>query len=210
PQLTRRGRRPRVGINASRATIILRITAEGANEHQALDAMEPTAGLIYEKLGSLIFGEGDDRLQDAVARLLKKKDKTLATAEWGTGGLVADWLGELEPAGGVYHGGVVVRSSHALSEVLGVSPAVLQRHSAGSAEATGAMAAGCRAKFGADYGLAVGRFPLPGPGAAAHFALATPEGVRAHAHPYANHPELLRVFCAKIALNLVRLELLAR
>ena len=55
--------------------------------------MEPTAATIRECLGSLVFGEEDDELEDAVVRLLAERGRTLATVEWGTRGLLANVLG---------------------------------------------------------------------------------------------------------------------
>ena len=81
PDLIRRGRRPSVGITVSDATITLRITADGATADECLAAAEPTAALIRESLGSLVFGEEDDELEDSVARLLAQGNKTLATIE---------------------------------------------------------------------------------------------------------------------------------
>ncbi|HEV2971974.1 MAG TPA: molybdopterin-binding protein [Pirellulales bacterium] len=92
PDLIRRGREPQVGITVSGATITLRIAATGESREACLAAMEPTVDTIHDCLGDLAFGEEDDELQDAVIRLLAAKGKTLATAEWGTGGLIADWL----------------------------------------------------------------------------------------------------------------------
>ena len=42
PDLIRRGRRPTVGINASRTTIILRVVADGDSEAECDAAIEPT------------------------------------------------------------------------------------------------------------------------------------------------------------------------
>ena len=84
PDLIRRGRRPTVGITASKATIILRIAAEGATEEECYAAIEPTVDTIRQCLGTLVFGEEDDQLQDAVVQLLRQQGKTLATAECGT------------------------------------------------------------------------------------------------------------------------------
>jgi nicotinamide-nucleotide amidase len=94
PDLIRRGREPQVGITVSGATITLRIAAMGVNPEACRAAMAPTIATIYECLGNLIFGEEDDELQDAVIRLLAERRQTLALAEWGTGGLIADWLTE--------------------------------------------------------------------------------------------------------------------
>ena len=88
PDLIRRGRRPTVGITASQATITLRIAAEGATEEECFAAMEPTVATIRQCLGTLVFGEEDEQLQDAVVKLLRENQKTLATAECGTAGLI--------------------------------------------------------------------------------------------------------------------------
>jgi len=216
PELIRRGQQPRVGINASEATIILRIAAEGASETEALAAIEPTARLIRQKLGSFVFGEGDERLQDVVIQLLEQQGRTLATVEWGTAGLVASWLGDADrarndgaPANG-YLGGVVVRTETALRDLLDVPRTTAERHPPENTEIAAAMARACRERFGADYGLAVGRFPPPGAEAAVHLALATPGGVQTHTHPHASHPAMRRTLCAKVALNLLRLKLIGK
>jgi len=212
PDLIRRGRKPRVGINASKTTIILRITAEGATEEACYAAMEPTVATIRKCLGDLVFGEDDDELQHAVTRLLRQQGKTLATAEWGTAGLVSDWLGDLAEAVGYYLGGMVVPGETSLTRALDVPAELIARHSAAGGEVARAMAGRCRERFGADYGLAVGRFPEFDASAAepkpVFMALATAEGVRVKAFPFAGHPATLKIFCAKRALNLLRLEML--
>jgi len=202
PDVVRRGREPRVGINASQATIIFRITAAGATEEAALAAMEPTVETIRQCLGQFVFGEEDDELQDAVVRLLRQRKQTLATVEWGTAGLVADWLGAAAQGDPCYRGGLVLADETTVQRVLGGSTDVL------------AMAEACRTRFGADYGLCAGPFPVPDPPPAEpkpfHYALAGPSGVTVQAIPFAAHPALLKVLCAKHVLNLARLALLAK
>jgi nicotinamide-nucleotide amidase len=212
PDLIRRGRTPRVGINASKTTILLRITAEGASEAECDAMIEPTAATIRGCLGTLVFGEGDDELEHAVARLLRRQNKTLATAEWGTAGLIGDWLGDVAEAEGCYLGGMVVCGEAALRQALDVPAELIARHSATSGEVAGAMAARCRKRFGADYGLAVSRFPPLEPSAPEpkliFVALADADGVQVEAFPYAGHPATLKIFSAKRALNVLRLALL--
>ncbi len=212
PDLIRRGRKPSVGINASKTTIILRVTAEGASEEECYAAMEPTTATIRRSLGRLVFGQDDDELQDAVVRLLRRQDRTLATAEWGTAGLVAEWLDSVPEVEGHYLGGVVAAGNKALADVLGVEPELLARHLPAGSEVARAMALGCRERFASDYALAVGRFPEFDPEAAepnpVFFALATPGGAEVKQSPFAGHPDWLKVFCAKRALNIVRLALL--
>jgi nicotinamide-nucleotide amidase len=182
PDLIRRGRRPTVGITASKATITLRITADGATEEECLAAIAPVEVTIRQCLGTLIFGEGDDELQDVVVRLLKERGKTLATAECGTAGLMAAWLSEADDAG-VFRGGFV------LAEAI---------------ESAEAMATRCREQFHADYGLAIRN-----ESAIISVALAGAEGIESKTLPDFVHPALSHLFRAKQALNFLRLRLLA-
>ena len=213
PNLIHRGREPRVGINARQATILLRITAEGATEAECLKNMEPTVEIIRRSLGNLVFGEGDDQLQHAVVRLLNEQKKTLATCEWGTGGLVADWLAEAADAQSRYLGGLVGSGLRAFQQLLD-GAAVLTPSPPTDPELIRALAAGCRKRFDADLGLAVGPFPAFDPNAVepkpVHFALAAATGVSLKSIPFALHPALLRLYCAKYALNMVRLAMLEK
>jgi len=212
PDLVRRGQTPRVGINASQTTIILRITAEGATEEECLATIEPTVATIRKCLGTLVFGEDDDELEHAVVRLLRRQDKTLSTAEWGTAGLLADWLGGVAQSEGCYLGGLVVPDNGSLQRVLDVPAPLIARHSAAGPEVVQTMAANCRRLFGSDYGMAVSRFPQSDPRAPApkpmFVALADAHGAEVKSFPYAGHPAWLRVFSAKRALNVVRLAML--
>ncbi len=211
PDLIRRGREPLVGINASQATIILRISAEGKTAEEADSSMIPTVETIYACLGDLIFGEGDDELQDAVLRLLDMRHATLATVEQATEGLVAEWLDCASRNANAYLGGMVVRSQAAAARVLGVPGEMLDGHTVGGNEVE-AMACQCRERFGTDYALAVGPPPSLVPNdqepMMVHFALAGPGGVVSRHHPFAGHPAILTATCAKNALNFVRLALL--
>jgi nicotinamide-nucleotide amidase len=216
PDMIRRGRQPAVGITASKATITLRIAAEGDSEAECRAAMEPTVATIRQCLGTLVFGEGDDRLQDVVVRLLRDRGATLATVErgagdWASAGLLAEWLGGVEGAAKVYLGGLVLTNP--------------------TAESVETMASCCREQFGADYGLAVAGWlpsppaPLPkgegrelpaalapllkseGEKPTVQLAIASVAGVATTAVPVLIHPELSRIYVAKQALNLLRLSL---
>ncbi len=213
PDLIRRGREPQVGITVSGATITLRIAAAGEASAACNAAMEPTVATIHECLGDLVFGEEDDELQDAVIRLLAAQCKTLATAECGTGGLIADWLSEAAAGAqpSPYLGGYILNSVTARMQLL--SSAGESIPSGASPESlVSALAIACRDRFGADYALAVGELPLYDPAAATpprfHYAVATPTGVRARSSPYAGPSEILKLRAAKQALNLLRLELI--
>ncbi len=211
PDLIRRGRTPSVGITVSAATITLRITSVDATPEDCRQSMEPTIATIRQCLGSLIFGEEDDELQHAVLRALVEQDKTLAVAEWGTGGQISHWLREAPESARHFLGGVSLASAQAAGRLLGAPGELFDRHGSASAQAVEALATHCRDRFGSDYALAVGSFPELQDGAEepgrVHFALATSDGVQTQSAAFTGHPAILKVRAAKQALNLVRLSL---
>lgn len=217
PDLIRRGRDPQVGITVHGATITLRITASGTTADECYRKMEPTIDTIHQCLGNIIFGEGTDELQHAVLRMLIAQFKTVATAEWGSGGMIAHWFSEVPESGHQFRGGVVVRDTESLASILSVSAdtnSSWQNNTAEQERIVGAMAQSCREKFGADYGLAVGPLPEVNPQAAEppqlYLAVASSQGITVKSFPYAGHPDILKTRGGKQALNLLRLTLLKR
>ena len=132
PNLMERGRDPSVGITVSRATITLRVSTAGNSREECRTRMQPTIDIIRDRLGDMVYGEEDDRLEDAVARLLARERRALVTQEWATGGLLANWLHQacrgmtarVEAGTPVYLGGIVMRpvtrpSSHRRTNLAG-------------------------------------------------------------------------------------------
>jgi nicotinamide-nucleotide amidase len=210
PDLIRRGRTPTVGITASKTMISLRITAEAPTEEECNALIEPTVATIQKCLGRLVFGEGDGELQHAVIKLLREENKTLATVEWGTAGLVADWLGDLPDGSKSFLGGLIVQNRESMGRLLELDRNLMANMPASGEQVSERMAAACRERFGADYGLAVGCFPAydPQDPKPVHLALADAKSVKVKSIPYAGHPAWLRIYIAKHALNLLRLALM--
>jgi nicotinamide-nucleotide amidase len=210
PDLVRRGREPTVGITASKATITLRVTATGTSAGECERAMAPTLDTIRKCLGSLVFGEDGDELQHAVARLLRERGLTLATAEWGTTGLVAQWLAGLRKSSEFYRGGLVQAAGPQSPPDSETAPGANPTEEDGR-RMVKQLAVAIRQQFDADLGLAAGNFP-PWSGAENSppqlvMALALADGVELGVSPYAAHPEILSQLSAKRALDFVRLYL---
>ncbi len=162
--LTQRGREPDVGITVHDATISLRIAASAESEEEAQRLIEPTAQTIYERLGPLVFGEGDLELQHVVAQMLETRGLTLSTAEGCTGGTVAERLVSISGASRWYCGGLVAYAQEAKHELLDVSTDLVETHGTVSREVAEAMASGCRRRFSSD--LAVATVGICGPAGA--------------------------------------------
>jgi nicotinamide-nucleotide amidase len=212
PELIARTREPVVGITVSQATITLRITTSGADDDECRRAMEPTIREIYDTLGTIAFGEEDDELQHAIARLLVERNLTLATAEWGTAGLITKWLGEVPEARGRLVGGFVITSAESAVKLLGIDQSLIANHDDTSRELAEAMATACRQRTGADISLATTNVPTIDLKASAppkyHIGIASAEGVTVHPARYAGHPDILKDRSGKDALNALRLSML--
>lgn len=209
PDLIRRGRTPMVGITVSQATIALRITAEAETEDACYAVMEPTVATIHQCLGDLIFGQDDEELQDAVVRQLTRRQQTLATAEYGSGGLLARWLSDADPPSKAYRGGLVVRDDRGLARAAGIEASAAARLPPLDTLLP-AIAERCRAAYQADHALAIGPFPPPATTPPGRFAYAVsgPGGTALHSALFAGHPDLLTARSLKTALNTLRLRLL--
>src|SRR3712207_2503336 len=81
---------PTVAPLASQGKVRLRITTRAATQEEAQQKISPVEEEILVRLGDYFFGEDDETLEGAVARLLKERGATLALAESCTGGLLAD------------------------------------------------------------------------------------------------------------------------
>jgi nicotinamide-nucleotide amidase len=211
PDIIRRGRVPSVGITVHEGTITLRITSEGATEAECFAEMEETIRTVHECLGSLVFGSGDDELENAIARLLGQQEQHLATVEWGTGGLIARYLSSVKELQPWYLGGLLVPNPIATAKLLEIPTNLFAEYKSTSAPAAEAMAMAMRDHTGAELALAVSDVPpLATAGSepdSYHVALATSKGVFSRGFPYAAHPAIAQPLAAKRALNYLRLAL---
>jgi nicotinamide-nucleotide amidase len=194
PDMIRRGRRPTVGITVSKATISLRITAEGASEAECAQLIQESEFAIRDCLGDLVFGQSDEELQHAVVRLGVENKITLAVGEVGSGGLLTEWLSQADATRAVFVGGLVPRL-----------------RATRTAEEVEDLAKEARQAFGADIGLALSDFPRtdanPAPRSEIHVAVAGSQGAVTASFPFTGHPEILYPRAAKQALNFLRLLL---
>ena len=211
--LTRRGHEPEVGITVSDATISLRILARAASAATAREIIEPVELVIRERLGELVLGVEDEDLQDAVARLLAERRKSLVTAESVTGGLIAERLVQVPGISAWFRGGIVAYDNRIKTEFLGVPEAMIAEHGAVSGPVAEAMAIGVRQRLRAD--IAVSTTGIAGPGGGTPekpvgmvwVGLAWEGGSSVMSHSWAGTRTEVRSRTAKMALNRVRLHL---
>jgi nicotinamide-nucleotide amidase len=168
-----------------------------------------------ELLGEDIYAVGDDSLAEAVADLLRQNDKTLAVAESGSGGQLANVFTDLPGASKFFQGGVVCYRNSGKVILLHIPEALISQHGALSHEIAVAMAAGVSETLVADYSLSI--VCCAGPGACngsktsgtVFVGLHTPEGVWCKHIEYPGTPSAVRARAVTVALDWLRRELLA-
>ena len=99
-----------------------------------------------------------------VVTLLKEKNKTLATAESCTGGMIGAAITSVPGSSEVYGFGFITYANEAKEKLLGVKHETLAAHGAVSPETAAEMAAGARRAANADIAIAVTGIAGPGGG----------------------------------------------
>jgi len=215
--LMARGRNPDVGTAAKNGIITVRIYAAAPTADEAEALIAADAQIVRERLGRVVFGEGEQTLAAAVLAQLRARGRTLCTAESCTGGLVAKWLTDVPGSSESFAGAVVAYSNAAKRDLLGVSQDVLDAHGAVSAACAEALAAGARARMRTDYAIAITGIAGPGGGSAekpvglVYAALAGEAGVRARELRLGDDipRDQIRIRAATAALNDLRLRILS-
>jgi len=193
---------------------LLRPVARAATAEQAETRLARVCDAIRERLGPLVYAEGEETLAAVAVRLLRERGRSIATAESCTGGLVAQRLTGVPGASETFLGGVVAYADAAKRELLGVPDALIAEHGAVSEPVARAMVEGVRERFGAD--LAVATTGISGPSGGTPdkpvglVFLALADASRTHVDRFvfalgrARH----RVLTAQVALDWVRRALL--
>lgn len=120
---------------------------------EATSTAEAVRAGLAERHDRHLFSLDGETIDSQLARLLH--GRRLGLAESCSGGLLAARITDLPGASAYFAGGVVAYSNEAKAELLGVDPALIERHGAVSAEVAAAMAQGALERFDADVALSI-------------------------------------------------------
>ena len=168
-----------LGFRTSFPDNYLRPLARAETVEAADQMLAAACAAIRERLGPLVYGEGDETLEQVVGQLLRQQGRSVAVAESCTGGLIAERLSSIPGASEYLLGGVVAYANSAKQQLIDVPAALLESEGAVSQAVALAMAQGVRKRFSADIALATTGISGPGGGSEAkpvglvYLALAT-------------------------------------
>ena len=148
---------PTLAPYCSLGEVQLRLTVRVSSPEEAPALLDPLEAEVRRRLGDVIYAVTDDpqfTMEQAVAEVLLAKGLTVATAESCTGGMIASRLVNIPGISAALLEGHVTYANEAKVRVLGVSQASLAAHGAVSEEVASEMAAGLRARSGADICIA--------------------------------------------------------
>jgi nicotinamide-nucleotide amidase len=192
----------------------LRPLARGATAEEADARLSRVVEAIRERLGVMVYAEGEQALEDVVGVRLRNAGRTLAVAESCSGGLLAERITSVPGASDYFLGGVVAYANEAKAKLLGVPEALLAEHGAVSEAVARAMATGVRERFGADFGVATTGISGPGGGTpekpvgTVWIAVDQQGSVRAESFLFPFERERHRQVTSQVALDWIRRALL--
>jgi len=206
---------PTVAPYAKTGEVHLRVTAKAASEEEADALTRERADLLRAILGAVVYGEDENTLEEAVVRLLIEKNKTIATAESCTGGLLAGRITNVAGSSAVFHTGVVTYANESKVDLLKVPQALIASVGAVSSQVARAMAERVRELAGSDYGISITGIAGPGGGTPdkpvglVYVGFADGETVTADKHLFGGLRADVRLRSTQAALNRLRLALLS-
>jgi nicotinamide-nucleotide amidase len=188
----------------------LRLTYRGGDESKGREVVAEMERKFTERIGDYIFGHDDDLLTEAIGKLLKESQKTIAVAESCTGGFLGKILTDIPGSSEYFLGGVTAYSNELKTRLLNVPPITLERHGAVSEETAKHMAEGVKNLAGASIGISITGIAGPAGGSEdkpvglVYIGLATPESTLAKRFTFGPVRERVRTRAAFYALDIVR------
>ncbi len=149
---------------------------------EAQARVDEVMGLCEQEMIDFVFSADGDSLEQVVLLMLGMRQRTLATAESCTGGLVAQRLTSVPGSSRSFLGGAVVYSNELKTAFAGVPAETIAEHGAVSEQVAKALAQGIRTRTGADIGLGITGIAGPAgatetkPVGLVYLGLSTPEG----------------------------------
>jgi nicotinamide-nucleotide amidase len=209
-----RSNNPTVGLAAHPGQTDVRITAKAENEAQADRLIAGMEEELRERLGDVIYGIEEQRLEEVVASMVAERGLSIAIVETNTQGLIARRLESASQDRPILRESYVISRPVDAVEMASSIRSLIEEHGLVSARVAMATAEHLREEAKADIGLAVFGSMEERQGLFAestgetHIALSTAEGTARRAYKYGGTSELVQSWASNAALDMVRRSLI--
>lgn len=201
---------PATTILAAAGDIQVHLRARCATAQEAEALLAEVSRPIEDLLGDRIYSRNGDTLEAVVGRMLRDRGATLSVAESCTGGMLGERVTAVAGSSGYFLGGFLTYTDRMKMELLGVSPELLEKHTAVSEECAAAMAEGARARTDSTYAISTTGVAGPGGGTEAnpvgvvYIGLAGPGGAEVRRLHFPGDRARIRNLATQWALDLLR------
>lgn len=203
---------PTLATYAKTGEVHLRVTARAENVKAAKKLLKPLIKELKERFGNAIFTTKEEvTLEEAIVKMLRKRNLTVTTAESCTGGLLAGRLINAAGASKVIKQGYITYSDKVKNRVLGVKRDTLERYTAVSEQVAYEMAEGGAKAAGADACISVTGLAGPdggteeNPVGTVYIACYLNGTVKVERYQFKGNRQKIRDYAVVRALNLLRL-----
>ena len=137
---------------------ILRVTAKANDKQTALKMIDEKKKELKERLGIYVFGENDETIEQALYKVLQKRDLSIMTSESITGGMIASKLVNVSGVSDYLKRSLVVYSNEAKIDLLGVKAKTIDTYGVVSKNVAFEMIERMFEKFGVDCAISTTGF----------------------------------------------------
>jgi nicotinamide-nucleotide amidase len=132
----------------------LRLTAFGEEQEQLINEVEREIQKVVPLIDKYIYGYNQEKLEEAIGRLLKLQGKKVALAESCSGGYISHLITSIPGSSDYFQGALIPYHNQFKNRILNVDADILIEKGAVSEETVIQMAEHIRNLFEADFGLA--------------------------------------------------------
>ncbi len=191
----------------------LRITGRGPKNSGIETLLDENFDVLKEALQSIVYGEGDDEMEEIVGKALRNAGQTVGVAESCTGGYISHLLTRVPGSSDYFKGSLLTYSNDLKQSILDVSESDLISHGAVSKPVVEQMAFKAAEVLGTNYALSTSGIAGPGGGSPEKpvglvwIGLAGPNGVKSAQFQFNGDRERIIRKTALTALDMLRREL---
>lgn len=152
---------PTVATYAKEGECNLRVASQRDTLEEAEAAVDEMVKRVDELVGDYIYSYDDENLNEVVVRLLKQKGLKITSAESCTSGLFPAAITDVAGASEVLSSAYITYSNESKIKELGVPAELIDKYGVVSSQVAEAMAAGAKARSGADIAVSVTGYAGP-------------------------------------------------